>query len=247
MTLSSPRRPSRPAASAASGSVAAPSKRHTLALFAPLAHDYERWAAVLSLGQDPRWRRKMVARLDVDAGARVLDVAAGTGAITRLVQARGCDVIALDQSPDMLTRARARGATAVLATAERLPFPDATFDGVTFSYLLRYVADPADCMRELVRVLRPKGVMGMVEFGRPRGFWGPCWKLYTGLALPAAGAVIGSGWRRVGRFLGPSIEAFHRRFPDDRLRALWRDAGLVEVRIERPSLGGGLLMWGRRP
>ena len=224
----------------------APSKKHALALFAPLAPDYERWASVLSLGQDPRWRGEMVARLDLDAGARVLDVAAGTGAITRLLEARSCDVTALDQSAAMLTRARERGATVALATAEQLPFPDAAFDGLTFSYLLRYVADPADCMRELVRVLRPEGVMGMVEFGRPRGFWGPCWKLYTGLALPVAGAGIGSGWRRVGRFLGPSIEAFHRRFPDDRLRALWRDAGLVEVRIERRSLGGGLLMWGRR-
>ena len=165
--MSLPRRPSRPAASATSVSVATSSKRQTLALFAPLAPNYERWATVLSLGQDPRWRRAMVAGLELDAGARVLDVAAGTGAITRLLQARGCDVTALDQSAAMLTRARERGATAVLATAERLPFLDATFDGVTFSYLLRYVADPADCMRELVRVLRPEGVMGMVEFGRP--------------------------------------------------------------------------------
>lgn len=225
----------------------APNKKHALALFAPLAPDYERWASVLSLGQDPRWRREMVAGLELDAGARVLDVAAGTGAITRLLEARSCDVTALDQSAAMLTRARERGATTVLATAEQLPFLDAAFDGLTFSYLLRYVTSPADCMRELVRVLRPEGVIGMVEFGRPRGFWGPWWRLYTGVALPAAGAVIGPSWHRVGRFLGPSIEAFHRRFTDDRLRVLWRDAGLVDVRIERRSLGGGLLMWGRRP
>ena len=218
-----------------------------IALFDPIARDYERWATVLSLGQDPRWRAEMVARLGLREGARVLDVAAGTGAIARLVAERGCEVVMLDQSAEMLRHARSRGLPAVRASAERLPFPDRSFDALTFSYLLRYVADPLACMCELARVLRPGAPIGMVEFGRPRGAWGAAWLLYTRAMLPAAGTLIAPGWRHVGSFLGPSIDGLHRRFPGDELSALWRAAGLVEVRAVRRSLGGGLLMWGRRP
>lgn len=218
-----------------------------LRLFGPIAPDYERWATVLSLGQDARWRQALVEGLEFRTGERLLDVACGTGSVARLATARGYDVVALDQSAEMLGQARAAGLSIVRATADRLPFPDASFDALTFTYLLRYVADPAACMRELVRALRPGGRIGMVEFGRPRGLTVPPWWLYTRVVLPAAGALIGHGWRQVGAFLGPSIEGFHRRFPPRELTALWTDAGLVDVRTERRSLGGGLLMWGRRP
>lgn len=187
----------------------------------------------------------MVAGLDLPPQARVLDVAAGTGAITRLLEARGTRVIAVDQSIEMLRVARRRGATVVHATAEHLPFPDASFDGVTFGYLLRYV-EPAVAMQELVRVLRPGGKIGMVEFGRPTGIWGPGWSLYTRVVLPAAGIAIGSGWREVGSFLGPSIDAFYRRFRGGQLVDLWRSVGLTAVRVTRCSLGGGLIMWAQR-
>ncbi len=215
-------------------------------LFAPIAPTYERWARLLSLGQDARWRAVMVDGLRLPPGFRVLDVAAGTGSITRLMQARGLDVVSLDQSPEMVQMARGRGAAAVLATAERLPFADATFDAVTFGYLLRYVDDVPGCLRELARVVRPGGAIGMVEFGRPRGVWGPAWWLYTRLLLPVAGAAIRSGWGEVGRFLGPSIDAFARAYPPDRLAAEWRSAGMEAVELRRMSLGGGLVMWGRR-
>ena len=218
-----------------------------LGLFGPIARDYERWSSLLSLGQDPRWRQAMIEALELRAGERLLDVACGTGSVARLATARGCDVIALDQSADMLEQARSTRLSVVRATAEHLPVPDASFDVLTFTYLLRYVADPAACMRELVRVLRPGGRIGMVEFGRPRGLVAPPWWLYTRVALPVAGALIGHGWREVGTFLGPSIDGFHRRFPPRELSALWAEAGLIDVRTERRSFGGGLLMWGRRP
>jgi demethylmenaquinone methyltransferase/2-methoxy-6-polyprenyl-1,4-benzoquinol methylase len=214
-------------------------------LFAPIAPTYERWARILSLGQDARWRRMMVADIDLPDGSLVLDLAAGTGSIARALQARGHRVVAVDQSAEMLGRGRFPGAV-VQAEAERLPFADETFGAVTFGYLLRYVDDVAAAMAGIVRVLRPGGVVGMVEFGRPRGPSYVAWAAYTRLALPAAGLVAGSGWRRVGRFLGPSITEFSRRFPPDRLATTWRDAGLVDVIYRRPSLGGGLVMWGRR-
>lgn len=224
-----------------------PGNRLAIDLFAPIARTYDRWSALLSLGQDPRWRAVMVAGLALEPHARVLDVAAGTGLITRLLQAQRHDVVSLDVSKEMLDCAHRRGATAVLATAEALPFADATFDALTFGYLLRYVVDPLATMRELTRVLRPGGTIGMVEFGCPVGVWRSPWWLYTRIVLPAAGLLAGAGWSRVGAFLGPSIDAFHRRFPPDALVALWEAAGLTDVRVARHSLGGGLLMWARRP
>ncbi len=217
-----------------------------LRLFSPIAGSYEHCSRVLSLGQDPRWRRRLVDGLGLGAGSLVLDVAAGTGLLSRLLAARGYRVVALDQCPEMLARAVERGSTALRARAERLPFGDATFDGLTFTYLLRYLGEPGATLGELVRVVRPGGVVGMVEFGMPARPCRTAWRLYTRGLLPAAGALVSPAWWRVGRFLGPSIEDFHRSWPPDRLRRLWRDAGLVEVRQARPSLGGALLMWGRR-
>ena len=216
-------------------------------LFAPIAPNYDRWSVLLSLGQDPRWRRELVERLDLPPGSKVLDVAAGTGLITRLLEARGHEVVALDLSSEMLKGAGLRGATAVIAAAEALPFQDETFDGLTFGYLLRYVKEPLDTMRELARILHPGAPIGMVEFGRPRGIWGPLWWLYTRLGLPTAGVLAGPGWTRVGRFLGPSIDLFHRELPADGIAAVWKSAGLTDVRVARRSLGGGLIVWARRP
>jgi hypothetical protein len=83
----------------------------------------------------------------------------------------------------------------------------------------------------------------MVEFGRPGGVWGPPWWLYTRVGLPVAGTMIGGGWKEVGSFLGPSIDRFAKEWPTERLVEAWRRTGLRDVTVERPSLGGGLLMW----
>ena len=164
------------------------------ALFAPLGPTYDRYAALLSFGQDPRWRRFLVSRVDAGPGDTVLDVATGTGAVAReLIRQKRCSVVGLDQSPEMLTEARRRlGAEVrfVAGTAERLPFPDASFDALTFTYLLRYVSDPAATLQELARVVRPGGTIAALEFGVPRGIWRPLWELHVRAVLPAAGRVI---------------------------------------------------------
>ncbi len=228
------------------GVVTDPTIRRAQKLFAPLAPGYERWGNILSMGQDARWRRRMVKGLGIARGAEVLDIAAGTGLITRRLEANGAEVISLDQSHQMLGRAVERGAVGVVASAEALPFRDESFDAVTFGYLLRYVEDVTGCMSEIARVLRPQGRVGMVEFGRPRGLWRPLWWGYTRLVLPAAGLVAGSGWYRVGRFLGPNIDAFADRYPPGRLVAAWEAAGFTDVTVECLSLGGGLVMWGKK-
>ena len=218
----------------------------TQELFAPLAKDYERWAAVLSMGQDARWRRRMVANLGVEPGDWVLDVAAGTGSITRLLQARGAEVVSLDLTVVMLAHAVDRGATGVIATGEGLPFPDASFDAVTFGYLLRYVESVPEALTELARVVRPGGAVGMVEFGRPTGLASGLWHLYTRTVLPLAGTLISPGWKDVGRFLGPSIDDFHQRWPPSLLAEAWRSAGLSHLKVRAMSFGGGLVMTARK-
>jgi demethylmenaquinone methyltransferase / 2-methoxy-6-polyprenyl-1,4-benzoquinol methylase len=219
-------------------------------LFAPLGPTYDRYAALLSFGQDGRWRRFLVSRVDVGVRDTVLDVATGTGAVAReLLAAKGCTVVGLDQSAEMLAEARRRlptGVKLVQGNAESLPFPDASFDALTFTYLLRYVSDPGATLRELARVVRPGGTVAGLEFGVPDGLWRPLWELYVRLGLPVAGRVISSGWARVGAFLGPSIREFYERCPEQRLLELWREAGIADVRSRRLSLGGGIVTWGTR-
>ncbi|MGB8004761.1 MAG: class I SAM-dependent methyltransferase [Gaiellaceae bacterium] len=219
-------------------------------LFAPLGPTYDRYAAALSFGQDPRWRRFLVSRIEAGPDDTVLDVATGTGAVAReLIRQKRCTVVGLDQSPEMLAEARRRlpeDVTLIDGTADRLPFADASFDALTFTYLLRYVPDPAATLRELVRVVRPGGTIAGLEFAVPHGLWRPFWELYVRVGLPGAGRVISPGWAEVGGFLGPSIRNFYARWPEQRLLELWRAAGVGDVSSRRLSLGGGIVTWGRR-
>jgi demethylmenaquinone methyltransferase / 2-methoxy-6-polyprenyl-1,4-benzoquinol methylase len=220
-----------------------------LELFEPLGPTYERCAAALSFGQDARWRSFLVSRVEALPGDAVLDVATGTGLVARALVARyGCTVVGVDQSGGMLAEARRRtpGVELVQASADALPFDDGRFDALTFTYLLRYVDDPAATLRELARVVRPGGTIAGLEFGVPRSAWRPLWELYVRAVLPAAGALIGHGWREAGSFLGGSIRRFDREWPQERLAAAWRAAGVDDVRTRRLSLGGGVVTWGRR-
>jgi demethylmenaquinone methyltransferase / 2-methoxy-6-polyprenyl-1,4-benzoquinol methylase len=229
--------------------------RHARELFAPLGPTYDRYARLLSFGQDPRWRAFLVSRFPADA-TRVVDVASGTAAVAielaRRVPSR--EVVGVDQSTEMLNAGRARVKEAGLSEridlregrAESLPFADAEFDALAFTYLLRYVDDPEATMRELARVVRPGGTIAMLEFGVPIGIWGLLWKLYMRIGLPAAGALVSPAWRDVGRFLGPSIRGFHERYPLDGLLELWTQAGIGDLRVRWLSLGGGIVMWGTR-
>ena len=224
-------------------------------LFAPLGPSYDRWSRLLSLGQDPRWRRFLVSRVECGPEGSVLDVATGTAAVAiELARQKGCRVVGIDQSPEMLAGAQARVEAAGLSDrirlveggAEQLPFPDGAFDALTFTYLIRYVEDPGATLRELARVVRPGGIVAALEFGLPRGVWRPLWELYVRVGLPVSGAVISPGWHEVGSFLGPSIRDLHARLPIPAQIELWRGAGIEDVRVRRLSLGGGYVTWGRR-
>jgi demethylmenaquinone methyltransferase/2-methoxy-6-polyprenyl-1,4-benzoquinol methylase len=217
-------------------------------LFAPLGPSYDRVGAALSFGQDPLWRRFLVARVPPDGG-HVLDVATGTGLVAALLLRRGFRVTGVDQSPGMLERARRRfggRVELVEASADSLPFEDASFDHMTSTYLLRYVDDPGATLRELARVVRPGGTLASLEFGVPTGLARPPWELYVRAGLPLAGRALRNGWREVGDFLGGSIRAYWEEYPLGRQLELWSAAGIVGVETRRLSLGGGVVMWGRR-
>jgi demethylmenaquinone methyltransferase/2-methoxy-6-polyprenyl-1,4-benzoquinol methylase len=230
--------------------------RFARALFDGLPNRYDMLAEVLSLGQNRRWRRAMVDRIVPARPRRLLDVATGTaGVALRLTEQTDAFVTGLDLTEAMLRRGQANvaasaadGRVELLAgRAEELPFPDAAFDAVTFTYLLRYVADPAATLRELTRVLKPGSPMASLDFLVPRhSFWRWWWWVYTRLVLPVAGSVGGRDWIAVGRFLGPNISAHYRRYPLGWTVQAWRDAGMTDVGVREMSLGGGLVMWGTK-
>ena len=218
-------------------------------LFEGVSDNYDRPAQLLSLGQYGRWRRCAVDGLQVADGALVLDVATGTGLVARdLVARRRARVIGLDLTFAMLDRARgSSNITLVSGRAEQLPFPDASFDGIVFTYLLRYVNDVTATLKELVRVLRPGGAMTSVEFGIPcHGVARAGWSVYALHLLPVAASVISPGWKEVGRFLAPSIMSFNERFPLPVLEALWRRVGMRDVRTRRLTFGAGVVTSGRK-
>jgi demethylmenaquinone methyltransferase/2-methoxy-6-polyprenyl-1,4-benzoquinol methylase len=225
-------------------------KREALELFRGLPARYDQLSALLSLGQDPRWRRALVQAVAPAAGDRVLDVATGTGLVAAELARSGCSVVGVDQSPEMLAAARRRFAGAagervelIDGEAEELPFASASFDALTFTYLLRYVDDPATTVRELARVVRPGGRVASLEFGVPPSAAArTAWRIYTAVGLPLLGRIASRDWGRVGRFLGPSITAFYRRHPLERIVGYWRDAGMGAVEVRRMSLGGGIVM-----
>jgi demethylmenaquinone methyltransferase/2-methoxy-6-polyprenyl-1,4-benzoquinol methylase len=208
--------------------------------------------AVLSLGQDPRWRRFLVSRIHAIPGSWVLDVASGTGLVARELAARNLRVVALDQSEAMVARGRnAFGGIPfedriwfVLGRAERLPFPDETFDALTFTYLLRYVDEPRATLVELARVLRPGGVMASLEFHVPDDPWLHAgWLAYTRGVMPAVGWARSNEWYRTARFLGPNISAFYERYPLPVQVAMWQEAGMRHVRTRTLSLGAAIVTW----
>lgn len=229
-------------------------RSHAPVIFTGIAPQYSWMGAVMSFGQDGRWRRFMVSKVNAVPGSLVLDVAAGTGLVSRELAARKrLRVVSFDATEPMLrsglpaNELAGLGAqiTPVLGRAERLPFPDETFDALTFTYLFRYVDDPAAAMRELARVVRPGGTIATLEFHVPeQPLLRAGWYAYTRGALPVIGSLAGRAWRETGRFLGPSISRFDDRAPLPEQVRWWQEAGVRHVRSRVMSLGAGVVVWG---
>jgi demethylmenaquinone methyltransferase/2-methoxy-6-polyprenyl-1,4-benzoquinol methylase len=233
--------------------------RFAQGLFTPLPGRYDQLAEILSMGQNGRWRRAMVDRIagtGRDDGL-VLDVASGTAGVALQLAARtGARVVGVDLTEGMLRQGQANVSAAgqrprialVTGRAEQLPFPDASFDALTFTYLLRYVEDPEATLTELARVVKPGGTVASLEFCvPPNALWRAAWEVYTRAILPAGGLLLGGvPWLRVGQFLGPNITGHYRRYPVQWTVEAWQRAGFTGVGTRLMSLGGGLVMWGQR-
>jgi demethylmenaquinone methyltransferase/2-methoxy-6-polyprenyl-1,4-benzoquinol methylase len=167
------------------------------AMFDRIAPRYDRMNRVISLGQDVRWRRRAVATLDLGPGARVLDVACGTGDLCRELDAAGYRPIGIDLSQGMLEEA-STDAPLVRADAERLPFRDATFDGVICGFALRNFVDLDTVFRACARVLRPGGRLVALDAAVPDRLM-----MRLGNAVWFRGAVP-----LIGRWFGRDAEAY---------------------------------------
>lgn len=209
------------------------------AMFDRVAPRYDLANSVLSLGRDAHWRRVAAAAAEPVGGA-VLDVAAGTGGLSRELTRRGAtEVIALDLSHRMVAVGARRGPERVrflTGDALRLPFADDMFDAVTIGFGLRNLPDPEAGIAEFARVTRPGGRLVILEFSRPT--WPPFARLYTNYlvrALPRIAAVVSSS-PAAYRYLADSILLW----PDQEELARWIDAhGWTDVRYR--NLTGGIV------
>jgi demethylmenaquinone methyltransferase/2-methoxy-6-polyprenyl-1,4-benzoquinol methylase len=232
--------------------------RRTLAqdLFDGVAPSYDTWAQVLTFFQYLRWREFLVSRMALRPGNLVLDVCTGTaGVAMEIADHHDGRIVGLDVSHLML-EAGLRAVEKknldgrvqlVQGRAERLPFPDKTFDAVVFTYLLRYIQDPDATIREMSRVLKPGGKLLSLEFGIPEALWvRALWEIYNRVVMPVMTIPVSRSWHRMGCFLGPSISGFCRRYPVDRIAAIWRENGIPLVET-RPLLKGvAIVMWGTK-
>ena len=155
-------------------------------VFKDIADKYDRLNSVLSLGQDQKWRDTVVAQLP---SGRLLDLGGGTGAANEIFGDR--DVVALDPAPEMLALNDAPAR--VVAIGEQLPFADGSFDAVFSAYVFRNLDDVDQTMAEVARVLRPGGMAGIVDLGRPEGdVSARVHRAGTSVVLPLAGMSIGA-------------------------------------------------------
>lgn len=226
---------------------------HATQLFKGIANNYELPAQIFSFFQYQHWRRYLVSRLELTNRETVLDICTGpAGVATSVTEKYGCPVIGLDLSAEMLLQAQANVNRRVLniglvqGRAESLPFKTGSFDAVIFTFLLRYVENVEATIAEITRVLRPGGILASLEFFTPAGLLYPPWLFHTRVVMPVGAALISPGWRKVGTFLGPSISNFYKRNPLRDIEQAWQKAGIEKIHTTKLSLGGAVVMWGRK-
>lgn len=223
------------------------------AMFDNIAPRYDLLNRLMSLGIDQRWRKKAVDALELPLGGRVLDLATGTAdlAIAIAKQHRSAEVEGVDPSENMLAVGRDKLVRGGLdkrvrlgvGEAERLPFDDASFDGVTIAFGIRNVPDRLAGLREMCRVTKPGGRVVVLELSEPeRGLMSSLAKLHVHHVVPAMGALL-SGSREYA-YLQRSIAAFP---PAEAFGELMREAGLEVERIEALTFGVAHLYVAKKP
>jgi len=206
------------------------------AMFDSVAENYDRTNDLLSLGQDRIWRRKVLKAVNPQAGQTVLDLAAGTGSSSVVFAKPGVKVIASDFSEGMLAVGRKRHPELefVFADATALPFKDASVDAVTISFGLRNVVDPKKALSEMLRVLKPNGVVVICEFshlGTP--VIGALYRFYLKSILPTVSKLVTRN-KGAYNYLAESIAAW----PKQEVLVDWlAEAGFGNAKFKNLSLG----------
>lgn len=223
-------------------------QRNTIqSMFGRIAYRYDRANRLLSARFDVGWRRRVAAELLAGPG-RVLDLATGTGDLAvDLNRARKHRVVAADFTFEMLAAGRAKfsaapAVTPLCADGTALPFRDGIFDGATIAFGIRNFSDPLAGLREMARVVRSGGVVGVLEFSRPRGVFGMLYAIYSTRILPMIGGWI-TGHRAPYEYLPASV----RQFPEgDEFLRLMQQAGLADTKARRMTGGIATFYSGRR-
>ncbi|MBG9344728.1 demethylmenaquinone methyltransferase [Corynebacterium diphtheriae] len=196
-------------------------------MFDGVGKNYDITNTVLSFGRDKKWREKTRERLQLKAGERVLDLAAGTAVSTVELTRSGAWVVACDFSQGMLEAGKDRNVPKVVGDGMKLPFADNSFDAVTISYGLRNVHDFRMALREMARVTKPGGRITIAEFSTPNlpGFK-TIYKEYLTKLLPLIAKVVGTN-PEAYEYLAESIRAWPER--EELAAAInengWHDAG----------------------
>jgi demethylmenaquinone methyltransferase/2-methoxy-6-polyprenyl-1,4-benzoquinol methylase len=222
-------------------------------MFDGIAARYDFVNRVISLGIDKSWRRRTVRSLALGPGARVLDLATGTGDMALLVASAepSARVVGLDPSEKMLEIGRAKveklgllsRVELVQGNAETLPFPDGAFDGVCIAFGIRNVPDRDRALREMARVVRPGGRVAILELSEPRGgILAPLARFHVHTVVPYVGALL-SGAPEY-RYLQRSIAAFP---PAEAFAERMREAGFFVEKPHALTFGVCHLYVGVRP
>jgi demethylmenaquinone methyltransferase/2-methoxy-6-polyprenyl-1,4-benzoquinol methylase len=215
------------------------------AMFSTIAPRYDFITRVFSYGMDGRWKRAGVSRAELPAGARVLDLASGTGDFSKLVVARdpGARPVAVDLTEGMLQLARSSGVRdAVCGDACRLPFPNGAFDCVFIGYGLRNFPSLDAAIREIRRVTRPGGLFVSLDFFLPSN---PLLRSLYLAYLYAQGWLWGlllHGRPRVYTYIPDSLRSF---VSIEELSTRLQRTGYRRVESRRFILGGIGLHWAR--
>jgi len=228
--------------------------QHVREMFAAIATRYDLLNHLLSGNVDQRWRRLVVKKMAMSlpaTDARVLDVACGTGDLSlALVAGTRAQVIGLDFCRPMLDIAAGKSSERGFAIpylegdALKLPFRDQSFDGVTIAFGLRNLASFEGGLKELRRVLRPGGMLAVLEFSKPRmPILRSFFAVYFTKLLPLLGGLI-SGSKSAYEYLPDSVS----RFPDQALLAtLMKEVGFTEVAFQNLTGGIAALHTGKQP
>ncbi|MBN1147830.1 MAG: ubiquinone/menaquinone biosynthesis methyltransferase [Anaerolineales bacterium] len=221
-------------------------------MFSRIAQRYDLMNRIMTAGQDVRWRREVIRRAALPKNGRLLDLGAGTGDLARQALRRypSCRALAADSNLEMMRVGKSRSSSAppgvvhldwAAADAQRLPFPDNSFNAVVSGFLLRNVSDVPKSLQEQYRVLKPGGrIVALDTTPPPRNLLKPLIRFHLQTVIPTLGGWI-SGQADAYHYLPDSTEAF---LEPEQLAARLIAAGFQQVGFQRLMFGAIAIHWG---